>query len=166
MFVRLAGIVEESVVDGPGMRMSVFTQGCPRACPGCHNQGTHDPAGGYLESIDKLAEKYAENPLLAGMTFSGGEPFLQPGPLAALAAKIHSLGGNIVTYTGYVLEELLAAPMSEKPGVLELLAASDMLVDGPYLEALRSLELLFRGSSNQRLLNQKRSKIVIRRPGA
>lgn len=150
-------------MDGPGMRMTVFTQGCPRACPGCHNPETHDPAGGYFKSVEELAALYAENPILEGMTFSGGEPFLQAEPLAELAGKIHALGGNVITYTGYRLEELLAPPMNTIPGILELLANSDMLVDGPYIQSLRSLELLFRGSSNQRLLKQKRLKIVVKK---
>ncbi len=80
--IRLAGVIRESIVDGPGFRFVVFTQGCPHHCPGCQNPGTHDPAGGYDGDTDRLFEEFCKNPLLAGMTFSGGDPFLQPLPLA------------------------------------------------------------------------------------
>lgn len=160
--LRVAGIVEESIVDGPGLRLSVFTQGCFHNCPGCHNPVTHAPDGGKMISIAEIINIYRENPLLAGVTLSGGEPFLQAPPLVELAWEIHSLGGNIVTYTGYLLEELLSPPICAKEGVVELVAASDIIVDGPYIEAQKSMDLLFRGSANQRIMKQRRQNIVIR----
>lgn len=148
--VRINSIIEESIVDGPGLRLVVFTQGCPHHCPGCHNPQTHDPAGGYTVDTADILARMQENPLLDGITFSGGEPFLQAGPLAALAQAVHAAGMDVVTYTGYVYEDLLA---QDDPAVTALLQATDLLVDGPYIEALQNTALPFRGSSNQRLLN-------------
>lgn len=152
--LRLAGIAEESIVDGPGLRLTLFTQGCPHHCLGCHNPETHAMEGGSLYSLEALVGRYAENPLLAGVTFSGGEPFLQASSLAWMAARIHALGGTVITYTGYVYEDL-AVRAREDMGVAQLLAATDLLIDGPYVQALRSLELPWRGSSNQRLLDRE-----------
>lgn len=148
--LRIAGLVPESVVDGPGLRMTIFVQGCPHHCHGCHNPHTHDPSGGHWTTVSDLIAQYIENPLLDGITFSGGEPFNQPLPLARLGKMIHDRGGTVMTYTGYVLEELIG--LGDRSGVGLLLAASDMLVDGPFIENLRTQEMPFRGSANQRLL--------------
>lgn len=152
--LRLAGLVEESCVDGPGLRLTVFTQGCPHHCPGCHNPHTHALDGGFFKDIDEILGLYTGNPLLSGITFSGGEPLLQPLPLAALARKIHASGGNVMCYTGYVYEDLLQPPLTDRPGLEDLLAETDILVDGPFILALKNGELLFRGSSNQRMLDR------------
>ena len=152
--LRLAGVVEDSIVDGPGLRLTLFTQGCPHGCPGCHNPETHPLRGGSLHSQASLLARYAENPLLAGVTFSGGEPFLQAAPLAALAARIHALGGSVITYTGYLFEDL-AGRARKDAGIAALLDATDLLIDGPYIAALRSLDIAWRGSSNQRLLDRE-----------
>ncbi|MDE5879200.1 MAG: radical SAM protein [Desulfovibrio sp.] len=152
--LRLAGIVEDSIVDGPGLRLTLFTQGCPHECPGCHNPETHPLNAGSFHSLDELLARYRENPLLAGVTFSGGEPFLQAGPLAELAGRIHALGGTVITYTGYLFEDLAARARRDAP-IAALLAATDLLIDGPYIEALRSLDIAWRGSSNQRLLDRE-----------
>ena len=90
--IRLAGVIRESIVDGPGIRFVVFAQGCPHHCPGCHNPTTHDPAGGYDGDTDRLVEAFRQNPMLAGVTLSGGEPFLQPLPLARFARQIRLPG--------------------------------------------------------------------------
>lgn len=159
--LRVAGIVEESIVDGPGLRMTVFVQGCHHHCKGCHNPQTHDFNGGQLTTVDEIFLKYAQNPLLAGMTFSGGEPFLQAHPLALLAEKVHGAGGNIVTYTGFTCEALFQHGQKEKNTDIEkLLEETDMLIDGPYIEEKRNLELLFRGSSNQRILDRQQRKKI------
>ena len=150
--IRLAGVIRESIVDGPGFRFVVFTQGCPHHCPGCQNPGTHDPAGGYDGDTDRLFEEFCKNPLLAGMTFSGGDPFLQPLPLADLAHRVHEAGKTVITYTGYTMDYLLAH-LEEQEGWRELLLGTDRLVDGPFIESLRSPLLHFRGSSNQRVLD-------------
>ncbi|MDR1360103.1 MAG: radical SAM protein [Deltaproteobacteria bacterium] len=151
--IRVSGVVEESVVDGPGLRYVLFTQGCPHGCPGCHNPETHSLSGGRLLSISSVLAAIRENPLLAGATFSGGEPFLQPDPLCLLAEGIHALGGNVAVYTGYTLEALgdLAAG---NPSAARLLSLADLLIDGPYVQALRDLDLPFRGSRNQRILER------------
>lgn len=150
--LKISGIVDESIVDGPGLRFTVFTQGCPHHCPGCHNPQTHDFNQGQWMSIDEIMDRFSEDPLLAGMTFSGGEPFCQPGPLLELAKRVRASGKNIVIYSGYTLEEL--QKMGESSALIDdLLHECDLLVDGPFVEALKDLDLLFRGSSNQRLLD-------------
>ncbi|MDO4941269.1 MAG: anaerobic ribonucleoside-triphosphate reductase activating protein [Lachnospiraceae bacterium] len=147
--IRVSGIVEESIVDGPGFRYVIFTQGCPHHCPGCHNPQTHPFEGGTMMDIDDIFRAFRENPLLSGITFSGGEPFCQPKPLYELAVKVHKAGKTVMTYTGYTLEQLEGM---NDIWVKKLLAVSDILVDGPYIEELRDLDLQFRGSSNQRIL--------------
>lgn len=149
--ILVAGIEPESITDGPGVRFVVFTQGCPHHCPGCHNPETHALTGrGVSMSVDELFAKFEADELLSGITFSGGEPFLHARPLAELARRVHKLGKNVMVYTGYVYEQLCDA---HNPDWDALLAETDTLVDGPYIEELRSLDLLFRGSSNQRILN-------------
>ncbi|HIU74615.1 MAG TPA: anaerobic ribonucleoside-triphosphate reductase activating protein [Candidatus Pelethocola excrementipullorum] len=149
--LRLSGLAEESIVDGPGIRFTVFTQGCPHHCKGCHNPQTHDFSEGYDSTIEEIFEKFVENPLLSGITFSGGEPFCQPEPLYYLGLKVKELKKNIVVYTGYTLEQLKKL-QENNPFIASLLSITDILIDGPYVEELRDLELQFRGSSNQRIL--------------
>ncbi len=151
--LRVNGIVEESVADGPGLRYVVFTQGCPHNCRGCHNPETHDPAGGYDLRVDDICVAFTENPLLSGITFSGGEPFLQPEPLCLLAEYAHRLHRNVITYSGFTFERLLLQAETN-PFVGRLLDLTDVLIDGPYIEARRDLELPFRGSANQRMLTR------------
>ncbi len=151
--IRLNGLMEESIVDGPGLRYVIFTQGCPHHCPGCHNPHTHDPLAGYDKPISEILTQFEENPLLTGMTFSGGEPFLQPRPLIPLAQAVHALQKDIVTYTGFTFETLVVMAQHDAD-IATLLEASDVLIDGPYMNELRSLELRFRGSANQRILSR------------
>jgi len=149
--LRVNGIVEESIVDGPGLRYTVFTQGCLHHCTGCHNPDTHDMEGGYPLDVQDILTQVMENPLLSGVTFSGGEPFLQPAPLCTLAAQVRSLDKNVVVYTGYKYEQLLGLSL-HSPYIARLLDLTDILIDGLFVEELRSLELLYRSSSNQRIL--------------
>lgn len=151
--LRIAGIEDESIVDGPGIRMCVFVQGCTHNCPGCHNPQTHALDGGTVMSAEEIWQLFAQDPLLSGITFSGGEPFLQPEGLVWLAQKVHEAGKTVFAYSGFTYEQLLARAM-EDSHTEELLGQVDWLVDGPYVEALRNLELEFRGSSNQRLLEK------------
>ena len=149
--LRIAGVVNDSIVDGPGFRLTVFTQGCPHRCPGCHNPQSHDLAGGRVETVASLVEKLQSNPLLDGLTLSGGEPFLQPRPRACLAIQAHALGLTVWTYTGYTYEELLSGAAGEEAQLL--LAHTDVLVDGRFELDQRTLEAPFRGSANQRLID-------------
>ena len=155
MEIRIAGIVEDSIVDGRGIRMAVFVQGCPHHCPGCHNPQTHDFAGGTLNDTDRIFEAFRENPLYRGITFSGGEPFCQPKPLRALADRVHGIKKDVTVYTGWTYEALCAM---HDPDVDALLSVCDVLVDGPFIEAQRDPELLFRGSANQRLIDMNRTR--------
>lgn len=147
--LRVAGVVRESVVDGPGLRYVVFAQGCLHRCPGCHNPETWDPAGGYYITAAELLADIGRNPLLKGVTFSGGDPFLQAGAFAILGRALRQKGYDIVTYTGYTYEELRA--MAD-PAVQDLLAVTDILIDGPFIQGERDLTLPFRGSRNQRVI--------------
>lgn len=153
--IRIAGIVRESIVDGPGLRFTVFCQGCPHNCKGCHNQETHDFSGGYDCDIQKIIDAIDQDPLLDGVTFSGGEPFCQPGPFCVLAEEIKKRGLNIMTYSGYTYEELTAM---NDPEVDRLLSLTDWLVDGRFVLEQRDLTLLFRGSSNQRVIDMKKTR--------
>lgn len=155
--LRISGVEPESIVDGPGFRYAIFAQGCPHDCAGCHNQQTHPFDGGRELTDEEVLQAFSENPLLAGVTFSGGEPFCQAVEFAQLAEKIHALGKDVVTYTGYEYEQLCSM---KADGVQELLIQTDILIDGPYLEEDRDLTLRFRGSRNQRVLNLVNGRIV------
>lgn len=157
MDIRIAGTVNDSIVDGNGIRFTIFTQGCPHQCKGCHNPQTHDFNGGEIVSEDELLDKIKANPLLDGVTFSGGEPFCQAAALASLGKKIHSMGSlDIVTYTGYTFEELTSG-FDKHPEWKELLEETDILIDGRFEESLKSYDIRFRGSTNQRYLDAKES---------
>lgn len=150
--VRIAGVVRESIVDGPGIRFVVFTQGCPHHCEGCHNPQSHDFEGGYDCELSKITAELDKNPLLSGVTFSGGEPFCQPEALYELAQEVKKRGLNLMTYSGYTYEQLAAMAL-QRPAVAQLLNATDLLVDGRFVLAERDLTLTFRGSRNQRIID-------------
>lgn len=154
--LRLAGVVRESIVDGPGIRMTIFTQGCPHHCKGCQNPQTHSFDGGYISHPENLLKAIDENPLLRGVTFSGGEPFMQADALADLAVEIHKRGLDVLTYTGFTYEQLIDS-FEKFPDRKKLLEQTDYLVDGKFVEALKSYELQFRGSSNQRIIDVKKT---------
>lgn len=155
--IRLFGLVSDSIVDGPGYRTSVFTQGCPHHCPGCHNPGSHAMDGGTVWALDDVQKKFTGNPLLSGITLTGGEPFIQAAACAELARRAHALGLNVWTYSGYTYEQLMEKAKTDD-GVKALLDETDVLVDGPFLLAERSLELDFRGSRNQRVIDLKKTR--------
>ncbi len=150
--LNLSGVVSESIVDGPGIRMTIFTQGCPHHCKGCHNPETWAFEPRHSGDVDKILAIALKNPILQGLTFSGGEPFCQAEALAELALKARQNGLNVMSYSGYTFEELLAGS-DEKPEWRRLLENLDFLVDGPFILEQRSLMLLFRGSKNQRFLD-------------
>lgn len=176
--LRLAGVVRESIVDGPGLRFAIFCQGCPHNCPKCHNQDTHDFSGGYDCDIQKIVNAIEENPLLSGVTFSGGEPSHQPVAFLEIAKKVKSRGLNIWMYSGYTLEELLSRANSaisdlnnmnenssqtseknkEQIALKGLLGLVDVLVDGKFINELKDLTLPFRGSRNQRIIDMAATK--------
>ena len=149
----LAGIVSDSIVDGPGIRVTAFCQGCPHHCPGCHNPETWDFSGGYEATADMILGIVRFNPLSRGVTFSGGEPFAQAEGFAEIAKLLHTGAYEVASYTGYTFEELLNGSDDQK----ELLASIDILIDGPFLMAEKTLEAPFRGSRNQRILDVKKS---------
>ncbi len=147
---RIAGLVTESLVDGPGIRSTLFFQGCTHFCDGCHNPATWDEKGGTELTLAVILARLQMNPLISGVTFSGGEPFCQAEAAALLGKQLRAAGLNLWVYTGYYFEELLAA--CGKPGVKELLMVTDVLVDGPFVKVNQRDNLVFRGSSNQRLI--------------
>ncbi len=150
--IRLAGVVRESIVDGPGIRFTVFVQGCPHHCPGCQNPQTHDPAAGYDCEAERLLEEIAKNPLLRGVTLSGGEPIEQAEALLPFARAVRALGKDLAIFSGYTFEQLLELS-ARRPAVRELLSLCFLLIDGRFVLAERDLTLRFRGSRNQRLLD-------------
>ena len=153
MNIRIAGIANDSIVDGPGFRLTVFTQGCPHKCEGCHNPQTHDFSGGKIADTGEIIAMMRENILLDGVTLSGGEPFCQCEPCMEIARAAHASGLSVWAYSGYTYEELV----SGKPEWKDLLQEIDVLVDGRFEKAMRTLELRFRGSSNQRLVDVRAS---------
>ena len=155
MNIRLAGSVPESIVDGPGYRLAVFVQGCPHGCAGCHNPKTHDFAGGYLADTDEIIAKLGKNPLVRGVTLTGGEPMMQAAALAQIAMNAKEKGLSVWCYTGYTLEALWRENNPERMRLLELV---DVLVDGPYVAHERSLDLLYCGSKNQRLIDMNATR--------
>ena len=152
--MRIASTISDSIVDGPGLRLTVFTQGCPHACPGCHNPETHDPTGGHEVSLEELMALLHQNKLIEGLTLSGGDPFLQAQDCSLLAKAAQEKGLSVWTYTGYRYEQIQEARHADWDA---LLAATDVLVDGPYVEAQRAYGLGFRGSRNQRLIDVPKS---------
>ncbi|MCL2496679.1 MAG: anaerobic ribonucleoside-triphosphate reductase activating protein [Clostridiales bacterium] len=158
MRIRLAGVVEESVTDGPGIRMVIFTQGCPHNCPGCHNPQTHDPNGGEWHDTEALLARFAARPQLAGLTISGGEPLMQAEAVAVLARGVKDLGKTVLLYSGYTFEDLRDSSKSDA-AIERLLAYTDILIDGPFIEAERDISLAFRGSRNQRIIELGKQQV-------
>ncbi|MDR2607129.1 MAG: anaerobic ribonucleoside-triphosphate reductase activating protein [Treponema sp.] len=150
----IGGIESESIVDGPGFRYTVFVQGCDFSCPGCHNPQLQTREGGRSVALGEILDAIRGNPLLDGLTLSGGDPFVQAASCAALAEEVHVLGLSVFTYTGYTFETLWQA---ENSAWRHLIRATDVLVDGPFVRELRNIDLRFRGSSNQRLIDVRRT---------
>ena len=149
----LAGIVSDSIVDGPGIRVSFFCQGCPPHCPGCHNPEPWEFGCGTPMEEERLVEIVESNPLCRGVTFSGGEPFAQAAGFAKLAGMLKERGYEVASYSGYTFEELLGGSEDQK----KLLASLGILIDGRFVQAQKSLEIPFRGSRNQRILDVQKS---------
>lgn len=149
----LSGISGDSIVDGPGIRTTIFAQGCPHHCPGCHNPQTWEFGCGTPMEEETVVAIVLANPLCRGVTFSGGEPFAQGAGFAKLARLLKARGYEVASYSGYTFEQLLHGTPEQR----ELLENIDVLIDGPFVMAQRSLELNFRGSRNQRILDVPRS---------
>lgn len=153
MKIRLASKCNiDSIVDGPGLRIVVWTQGCPHHCPFCHNPQTHDYKGGFEEDIETIFALLDDIKLQQGITFSGGEPFEQPLPLIEIAKAAKKKKLNIWAYSGYRYEELL-----EKKDCFELLQYVDVLVDGRFIHEQKHYQLKFKGSLNQRIIDVQAS---------
>ena len=166
------GIDPESIVDGPGIRYAVFTQGCSHACPGCHNPESHPHGCGQKCDVESIVDDIKAHRLIKDVTLSGGDPFEQAAVCAVLAKELHAQGYGIWAFTGFLYEDLLSwsrekaetyfAQAEDKQARIEamspeavrkLLGAIDVLVDGPFVQELRSLELDWKGSSNQRVID-------------
>ena len=146
--LRVARVQHDSVVDGPGLRYVIFTQGCVHNCPDCHNPQTHPPGGGYEMTIDELLADIWRNPLLKGVTFSGGEPFLQAEVLTVLARMVRVMGLDLWIYTGFLWEKIM-----ERPDWAALASLADVVVDGLFIKEQKTISLPWRGSKNQRLIS-------------
>ena len=158
MKLRIASpVICDSIVDGPGLRMVIWTQGCKHNCKGCHNPQTHSLDGGYEVDTKEIIDKMASLKLQQGITLSGGEPFLQPAALAEIAKEAHNINLNVWSYTGFTFEELIDKKNPLYFENMELLKYVDVLVDGKFEIDKRDISLLFRGSSNQRIIDVKKS---------
>ncbi len=167
MKIRLAQQLDDnSIVDGDGIRAVVWTQGCSHACLGCHNPNTHSFTDGFLEEVSSINEKLSQNKIIDGITFSGGDPIFQIASCLEIARHAKSLKLNVWCYTGFTYEELMIMSKINK-NLSEFLNNIDVLVDGKFELEKKDLTLKFRGSSNQRIINVKKSlkdkKVVIYR---
>ena len=148
--LNIAGFVSDSIVDGPGIRFTVFVQGCPHHCPGCHNPETWPFEGGTPWEPEDILPLIRRNPLIRGVTLSGGEPFAQAEGMIPFIRLLREHGYQVASYTGYTFEDLLA---HGTPAQKQMLSMLDTIVDGPFRQEELTLELRFRGSKNQRILN-------------
>lgn len=150
--ISILEIVEDTTVDGPGFRTTVYCAGCPNRCPGCHNPQSWDIANGRETDVEDILDVILADPF-ADVTFSGGDPMFQPVGFAALARAIKERSSkNIWCYTGYLFEDLLKNIQQK-----ELLEYIDVLVDGRFVEVLKDESLRFKGSSNQRIIDVQAS---------
>ena len=150
--ISILRVVEDTTVHGPGFRTSIYAAGCPNNCPGCHNPESWDINAGTPTSITEILDIILADPF-ADVTFSGGDPMFQPEGFAELARAIRAASSkSIWCYTGFTFEQILANPRQKA-----LLSQIDVLVDGPFIQSLRDESLLFRGSSNQRIINVRRT---------
>ena len=162
--IRLAGIAQNSMVNGPGLRKVFFSQGCTHHCKNCFNHSTWSFEGGKLIEIDDLVAQVKDEYFLDGVTFSGGDPFEQADKFVILAKKLKENKINIWCYTGYTWSQLLERAKVDK-NTKDLMTLCDVVVDGPFVEELHRDDLIFRGSSNQQIIDTKASleqnKIVL-----
>ena len=157
MKIRLAGeISTDSVVDGEGIRSVIWCQGCIHNCPGCHNPETHSFDKGFLVEVSEVCDEIKKLEFQDGITLSGGDPMCQIDACLEIAKFCQSIGLNVWCYTGYKIEDLLKRSQKEH-NLKELLLNIDVLVDSPFILELKSYDVPFRGSKNQRLINARES---------
>ncbi|MCL2227560.1 MAG: anaerobic ribonucleoside-triphosphate reductase activating protein [Oscillospiraceae bacterium] len=154
--MKIAGLIQDSIVDGPGLRFAVFVQGCGLSCEGCHNPDALDVDGGMEMGVDEVVAEMLSNPLTDGLSLSGGEPFMQAADCANIAAVAQANGKNVWVYSGYRFEELLGRATADS-SVKDLLEATDVLVDGRFILSERTLSMKWRGSKNQRFVDVQKS---------
>ncbi|MBU3109302.1 anaerobic ribonucleoside-triphosphate reductase activating protein [Clostridium gasigenes] len=154
--IRLSGIAYESLVNGPGMRRVFFSQGCIHGCKGCFNEDTHNFSGGEDRDMDEIIKDALENPILKGITFSGGDPLERAEEFAYMAKCFRKSGLNVWSYTGYTFEYILEN-INKRLGWKNLLENLDVLVDGKFDETKTQEGLKYRGSTNQRIIDVKES---------
>lgn len=152
--LKISGTINDSIVDGPGLRFTIFTQGCPHHCPGCHNPQTHPFKGGKTYPLKKFKKDLTENPLLYGVTFSGGDPFSQAKALIPYAKFVKEKGLELACYSGFLFEQLYS---NSVPFARELLQYVDILIDGKFVLSQKSLDCRFKGSKNQRTIDVQAS---------
>lgn len=158
--VRVYGIDPESIVDGPGIRYALFVQGCTHHCPGCHNPESQVLDAGTMYDVEAIFADVKAHRIVRDVTFSGGEPFEQPEALVALARLLKEAGYGLWVWSGYTYEQLLARDEATPEGAAthELLQLADVLVDGPFVQARRTLSLQWRGSANQRVIDLAKTR--------
>lgn len=157
MKIRLASNIQiDSIIDGEGVRAIIWTQGCPHNCLGCHNPQTHDFNGGFEVDLKELKKEINDLELVDGITFSGGEPFFQPAACAELAKTAKKRGLNVWSYSGFTIDELLEMSKTNQ-NVLNFLENIDVLVDGKFMLEFKTYNSVFRGSSNQRIIDVEKS---------
>jgi len=158
MKIRLAApVTKDSIVDGPGLRMVIWTQGCPHRCKGCHNPQTHRFDGGFETEVDDIIEQMKNLKLHRGITISGGEPLEQPEACREIAEAAKNMGLDVWVYTGYTFEAILDRSESDKRPWAELLKVVDVIIDGPFILEKKNMLLRFRGSENQRIIDVSES---------
>jgi anaerobic ribonucleoside-triphosphate reductase activating protein len=152
--MHIAGKIQHSFVNGPGCRYVIFFQGCPHACPGCQNPETHDGTAGEEVPVSTVISDILHTRFIDGVTLSGGDPFVQPKAIIEIADAVKKTGLTVWAYSGWTYEQLMSGDVC---GAQDALKYIDVLVDGPYVASLRSESTLWRGSSNQRLVDVQKS---------
>lgn len=156
--IRICGVVRESIVDGPGLRFVLFTQGCPHHCPGCHNPESHALDGGYEVTAEKVLEEFKKKSAAQGNYPVRRRPHSPAwGTGGHLPWEVHAMGKDVMTYTGYTYEELWRCQKTDE-GIRQLLEETDTLVDGRFILAQRDLTLIYKGSRNQRIIDMNRTR--------
>ncbi|NLK21769.1 MAG: anaerobic ribonucleoside-triphosphate reductase activating protein [Epulopiscium sp.] len=148
-------LTKDSIVDGPGLRTVLWTQGCIHHCKGCHNPKTHPLNGGFETTTEEIIKEIKTIKLQRGISFSGGDPFIQSEACYEIAKFCHFIGWDVWAYTGYTYEEILQA---NNPLWNKFLGQINVLIDGRFILKKKDLTLLYRGSSNQRLIDVYLSK--------